>query len=212
MRIALSRLGYFRIRVSSPECGGVRSRDHLLISRLKVRFLHGSPFGRGAATPPDSSFPASVGSMPCGRPHCAIPPRLPAGPCPPPIGSAIQPSVVKNTRIGRTRPAAVLHPRRTRPGRPTRPGSPTPRWGWCPSLAPHRAGDHVYVWSASPVTWRRLERLGMPPVRETRPPGGVVSSRFYRIPFSRFRWGSSGSGTGRQDGVQRPGAWRRREF
>ena len=43
--------------LSSPECGGVRSRNHLLISRLKVRFLHGSPFDRGAATPPDSSFP-----------------------------------------------------------------------------------------------------------------------------------------------------------
>ena len=53
----------------------------------------------------------------------------------------------------------------------------------------HRAGDHAHVWSASPVTWRKLERLGIPPVRETRPPGGVVSSRFYRIPFSRFRWG-----------------------
>ena len=26
----------------------------LLISRLKVRFLHGSPLDRGAATPPDS--------------------------------------------------------------------------------------------------------------------------------------------------------------
>ena len=40
----------------SSECVGVRFRDHLLISRLKVRFLHGSPFDRGAATPPDSSF------------------------------------------------------------------------------------------------------------------------------------------------------------
>ena len=31
----------------------------LLISRLKVRFLHGSPFDRGAATPPDLFFWAS---------------------------------------------------------------------------------------------------------------------------------------------------------
>jgi hypothetical protein len=63
----------------------------------------------------------------------------------------------------------------------------------------HRAGDHVYVWSASPVTWRRLERLGIPPVRETRSPGGVVSSRFYRIPFSGFRWGL------KRVGVRAPG-------
>ena len=40
--------------LSSPECVGVRSRNHLLISRLKVRFLHGSPSNWGAATPPDS--------------------------------------------------------------------------------------------------------------------------------------------------------------
>jgi hypothetical protein len=37
--------------LSSPECGGVRSRNHLLISRLKVRFLHGSPFGAGGLGP-----------------------------------------------------------------------------------------------------------------------------------------------------------------
>ncbi len=41
----------------SPVCGGVRSHNLLLISRLKVRFLHGSPLDRGAATPPDSFFP-----------------------------------------------------------------------------------------------------------------------------------------------------------
>ena len=32
-----------RIRgLNVPECVGVRPRNHLLISRLKVRFLHGS--------------------------------------------------------------------------------------------------------------------------------------------------------------------------
>ena len=59
----------------------------------------------------------------------------------------------------------------------------------------HRAGDHVQVWSASPVTWRKLERLGIPPVCETRFAGGVVSGRFYRIPLTRFRWGLKRVGT-----------------
>ena len=40
--------------IRPPECVGVRPLNHLLISRLKVRFLHGSPLDRGAATPPDS--------------------------------------------------------------------------------------------------------------------------------------------------------------
>ena len=39
--------------LGSPECVGVRAPNHLLISRVKVRFLHGSPLDRGAATPPD---------------------------------------------------------------------------------------------------------------------------------------------------------------
>ena len=62
-----------------------------------------------------------------------------------------------------------------------------------------REGDQVHVWSASPVTWRKLERLGIPPVRETRPPGGVVSSRFYGISLTRFRWGL------KRVGVRAPG-------
>jgi hypothetical protein len=52
-----------------------------------------------------------------------------------------------------------------------------------------RARDHVDVWSASPVTWRKLERLEIPHVHETRFPGGPVSGRVYRIPLSRFRRG-----------------------
>jgi hypothetical protein len=62
-----------------------------------------------------------------------------------------------------------------------------------------RAGDHVQVWSASPVTWRKLERLGIPPVHETRAPGGLVSGRVYRIPLGRFRWGL------KRVGVRAPG-------
>jgi hypothetical protein len=57
-----------------------------------------------------------------------------------------------------------------------------------------RADDSVHVWSASPVTWRKLERLGIPAGRETRFPGGAVSGRFYTIPFSRFRWGLKRAG------------------
>ena len=56
--------------LSSPECVGVRSRDHLLISRLKVRFLHGSPTksgGSGAPGPPDRDL-ATVPWEPVGVP------------------------------------------------------------------------------------------------------------------------------------------------
>ena len=51
-----------------------------------------------------------------------------------------------------------------------------------------REDDQVHVWSVSPVTWRKLERLGIRPVRETTSTG-QVSGRFYRIPLNRFRWG-----------------------
>jgi hypothetical protein len=46
----------------------------------------------------------------------------------------------------------------------------------------------VHVWSASPVVWRKLERVGIAPGRETRS-YGRVSGRFYRIPLRQFRWG-----------------------
>ena len=52
-----------------------------------------------------------------------------------------------------------------------------------------REGEYVHLWSASPVTWRKLERLGIPTTSETRAFGGAVSGRFYTIPLSRFRWG-----------------------
>ena len=45
----------------SPECWGVRFQNHLLISRLKVRFLHGSPFGaRGPGPLAPSNLPACL--------------------------------------------------------------------------------------------------------------------------------------------------------
>ena len=45
-----------------------------------------------------------------------------------------------------------------------------------------------------PVTWRKLERLGFPPIRETMA-DGKVSGRFYRIPLNRFRWGLKRAGS-----------------
>ena len=51
-----------------------------------------------------------------------------------------------------------------------------------------REDDQVHVWSASPMTWRRLDRLGIAVLRETACQGRV-SSRSYQIPVRRFRWG-----------------------
>jgi hypothetical protein len=55
----------------------------------------------------------------------------------------------------------------------------------------------VSVWSADPVTWRKLARLGIAPIRETRFPGGVVSGKFYTVPVTRFAWGLKRVGTPR---------------
>jgi hypothetical protein len=69
-----------------------------------------------------------------------------------------------------------------------------------------REDPTVHVWTADPVTWRKLERLGIPATRETRREGSV-SGRFYTIPLSRFRWGLKRAGTTGQNlrrRVQRP--------
>ncbi len=85
-------------------------------------------------------------------------------------------------------PTLSLRPRRRQPAaasaayRATRAEQETTiRWD--------RADDQVHLWSASPVTWRKLARLGIPAARETRFPGGACSGRFYTIPVGRFRWG-----------------------
>jgi hypothetical protein len=49
----------------------------------------------------------------------------------------------------------------------------------------------VAIWSASPVTWRKLDRLGIHPVRETLLQG-KPAGKFYRLPFGLFRWGRRG--------------------
>ena len=63
----------------------------------------------------------------------------------------------------------------------------------------------VHVWSASPVTWRRLARLGIRPVRETTTKG-EPTGKFYTLPLEQFRWGLKRQGAGRPV----PEAFRRR--
>ena len=46
----------------------------------------------------------------------------------------------------------------------------------------------VHLWSSSPVTWRKLARLGVRLTRETTR-DGEPSGKFYQVPFARFRWG-----------------------
>jgi hypothetical protein len=56
-----------------------------------------------------------------------------------------------------------------------------------------RDADQMHIWSTSPVTWCRMECLGLRPVRETTI-GGQPAGRFYQIPVSRFRWGLKRAG------------------
>jgi hypothetical protein len=46
----------------------------------------------------------------------------------------------------------------------------------------------VHIWSASPVTWRKVARLGLKAVKETTM-AGEPSGKWYTVPFARFRWG-----------------------
>jgi hypothetical protein len=69
---------------------------------------------------------------------------------------------------------------RPRPSVPASP-APPPRRAYHPTRAEQetilrwdREDDQVHVWTASPVNWRKLERLGITPIRETRFPGGAV--------------------------------------
>lgn len=61
-----------------------------------------------------------------------------------------------------------------------------------------REDPTVHVWSADPVTWRKMERLGIAPSRESHS-SGRLTGRWYRIPLARFRWGL------KRPGVRRPG-------
>jgi hypothetical protein len=53
----------------------------------------------------------------------------------------------------------------------------------------------VHLWSASPVTWRKLARLGIEPTRETTR-DGELTGRFYRLPLARFLWGLKRASSG----------------
>ena len=53
----------------------------------------------------------------------------------------------------------------------------------------------VHIWSASPVTWRRMARLALSHHKETTMEGNL-SGRFYRVPLARFRWGLKRGGIG----------------
>jgi hypothetical protein len=58
------------------------------------------------------------------------------------------------------------------------------------------------LWSASPVTWRKLARLGIRPIRQALRQG-EAAGRFYQIPLARFRWGSSGRTQGARTACSR---------
>ena len=46
----------------------------------------------------------------------------------------------------------------------------------------------VHVYSASPVTWRKMARLGVRSHKEISFPGGAPSGKFYRLPLEQLRW------------------------
>lgn len=46
----------------------------------------------------------------------------------------------------------------------------------------------VHIFSASPVTWRKLARLGIRPQRETTR-SGAPSGKFYRVALAELSWG-----------------------
>jgi hypothetical protein len=58
----------------SSECSGGRSRNHLLISRLKVRFLHGSPFRARSSGAAAGAAPGILSEF-CPSPRSGTGPR-----------------------------------------------------------------------------------------------------------------------------------------
>jgi len=45
----------------------------------------------------------------------------------------------------------------------------------------------VHIWSASPVTWRKMARLGVHPARETTAQG-QPAGKVYTMPLGQFSW------------------------
>jgi hypothetical protein len=62
----------------------------------------------------------------------------------------------------------------------------------------------VHVWSASKMTWRKMERLGLPVLDETqRQRTEEISGRAYRLPLKEFKWGRKRPRTAAQDAAAR---------
>jgi len=54
-----------------------------------------------------------------------------------------------------------------------------------------REDPDVHIYSASPVVWRRMARLGIAAFRETTT-AGKPTGKFYRLPLNQSRWGIKG--------------------
>ena len=71
------------------------------------------------------------------------------------------------------------------------------RWSRDPS------DPYVYMFSASSVTWRKAERLGLAPTR-TKKSYGTETGRWYRVPIARFAWGlKRKGGAGNPEALQK---------
>jgi hypothetical protein len=62
-----------------------------------------------------------------------------------------------------------------------------------------REESGVHIFSANPVVWRKLERLGLEPVRRSTV-AGEEAGRFYVVPVGRLRWGLKPEGGSRRRG------------
>jgi hypothetical protein len=51
----------------------------------------------------------------------------------------------------------------------------------------NEAEDEVAIWSASPKTWRKMDRLGIRAIGTTTS-HGTPSGKCYRLPAAVFRW------------------------
>jgi hypothetical protein len=57
----------------------------------------------------------------------------------------------------------------------------------------------VYITSHDPAVWRRLARLGIEAFKNWHYRDGVESTRFYKLPLARFRWGLKRAGKSLSD-------------
>jgi len=57
----------------------------------------------------------------------------------------------------------------------------------------------AHVFSASPVVWRKLARLGLEPTRRSTVRGAEVG-RFYKVPLGRLRWSIAKEGQPKRTG------------